>query len=185
MADIVLETERLILRQFGEGDVELHARYLNSPEIMKHIGGVRELHEIEAKQAKSTAGFAREGFGFMLLIEKASGEPVGQAGMKRVDNPLAPNTGMHEIGWAIRPDRWRRGYAGEAVAAIIEWAFTRHGVPELVALTSLSNEASWRLMEKFGMARREDLDFDDPAYEPDDSPVIQYSLTQEQWENSQ
>jgi RimJ/RimL family protein N-acetyltransferase len=185
MADIVIETERLILRRIDEGDAQLQFRILNTPSVMEHLGGVKELHEIEAKHAKSMAWFAQNGFGFMMLVEKSSGELVGHAGMKRVDNENAPNQGDYEVGWLIREDRWRMGYAYEAMHAVIEWAFTSIGVPHVVALTSERNVGSWRLMEKLGMQRRKDLDFSDPSFAPEDNPTIQYSLTSEQWEAAQ
>ena len=188
VADIVLETERLVLRRIDEGDAQLQYRVLNTPAAMEHLGGVKELHEIEAKHAKSMAWFAQHGFGFMMMIEKAQGglsggELVGHCGMKRVDNPLAPNQGDHEVGWLVRQDRWRRGYAEEAMRAVIDWAFSSIGAPHVVALTSERNVPSWRLMEKFGMERRPDLDFTDPDYDPRDNPTIQYLLTCEQWES--
>ena len=46
----------------------------------------------------------------------------------------------------------------------------------------MSNEASWKFMERLGMVRRRDLDFSDPAFPPEDNPTIQYSITKEQWE---
>ena len=183
MPDIIAETERLVLRTIEEGDAELQYQLLNSPAVMERLGGPKELHEIEAKHAKSMQLQARYGFSFLFLIEKESGEFVGHAGMKLVDNELAKNVGDHEIGWLIREDRWRRGYAEEAVRAILEWAFLRVGAPHVVALTSTSNEPSWRLMEKLGMTRREDLDFDDPAFPPADRRTILYSLTKQQWES--
>jgi RimJ/RimL family protein N-acetyltransferase len=182
MGDIVLETERLVLRKVTENDAALQHRALNTPAVMAHLGGVKELHEIEAKHAKTMALHARDGFGFMMMIEKASGELVGHAGIKRVDNEHAPNIGDHEIGWLLREDRWRRGYAYEAMRAVIDWAFGPIGAPHVVALTSEANIGSWRLMEKLGMVRREDLDFEDPAFPAEDNPVIQYSLTLDQWE---
>ncbi|MEH6684145.1 MAG: GNAT family N-acetyltransferase [Qipengyuania sp.] len=185
MADIIAETDRLILRTIEEGDVALQDRLLNTPTVMARLGGVKELHVIEAKHAKAMAMYAREGFSFLFLIEKASGEMVGHCGIKRVDNPLAPNVGDHEIGWLVREDRWRRGYAEEAMRAVLDWAFTRVGATHVVALTSDANIGSWKLMQKLGMVRREDLDFTDPGFPPEDNPTIQYSLTQEQWESSQ
>ncbi len=181
MPDIVIETERLILRKIGESDAALQYELLNTPTVMEYLGGVKELHEIEAKHAKSMSWFAREGFGFMMLIEKSTGELVGHCGMKRVDNPLAPNVGDHEIGWLVREDRWRHGYANEAMRAVIDWAFQSIGVPHIVALTCERNVPSWRFMEKLGMERRGDLDFTDPSYDPRDNPTIQYSLTRAQW----
>ena len=185
MADIIAETDRLILRTIEEGDAARQDRLLNTPAVMARLGGVKELHEIEAKHAKAMAMYAREGFSFLFMIEKASGEMVGHCGIKRVDNPLAPNVGDHEIGWLVREDRWRRGYAEEAMRAILDWAFTRIQAPHVVALTSEANAGSWKLMQKLGMVRREDLDFADPAFPAEDNPTIQYSLTQEQWESSQ
>lgn len=182
MADIIAETERLILRTIEDGDVALHDRLLNTPAVMARLGGVKELAFIEARHAKGRALYAQEGFSFLFMIEKASGEMVGHCGLKRVDNPLAKNLGDFEIGWLVREDRWRMGYAEEAVRAVLDWAFTRHDAPHVVAMTSERNVPSWRLMEKFGMERRPDLDFDDPDWPEEDRHTIFYSLTRAQWE---
>lgn len=181
LPDIIAETDRLILRTIGDGDAALQYRLLNTPTVMARLGGVKELHEIEAKHAKAGAMQAKEGFSFLMMIEKGTGELVGHCGLKRVDNPLAKNRGDHEIGWLVREDRWRRGYAQEAMRAMLEWAFGRIGAPHVVALTSQANVPSWKLMEKLGMRRREDLDFADPAYPPEDNPTILYSLAAADW----
>jgi RimJ/RimL family protein N-acetyltransferase len=181
MADIVAETDRLILRTIEEGDAALQNKLLNTPTVMARLGGVKELHEIEAKHAKARASWAQEGFSFLMMIEKATGELVGHCGIKRVDNPLARNQGDHEVGWLVREDRWRRGYAEEAMRAVLDWAFGRVGAPHVVALTSAINVPSWTLMEKLGMTRRKDLDFEDPAYPPEDRTTILYSLAAKDW----
>ena len=180
----VLETERLLLRAIRPGDAELQHQYLNSPAIMAHLGGPLPFETIEAKHRKTMEFHAREGFSFLFLVERDSGELVGHCGLKRVDSEGAKNSGDVEIGWLIRDDRWRRGYAMEAVRAVLEWAFESHGAPHVVALTSDSNEPSWRLMEKLGMQRRFDLDFDDPRFPPEDNPTILYSLDREAWKAS-
>lgn len=181
MPDIVAETERLILRTIEDGDAVLQDRLLNTPAVMARLGGVKQLHEIEAKHAKARAMHAQHGFSFLMMIEKATGELVGHCGIKQVDNPLAHNQGDHEIGWLVREDRWRRGYAEEAMHAVLDWAFGRVGAPHVVALTSRANAASWKLMEKLGMRRCEDLDFDDPAYPPEDRTTILYRLDAKDW----
>ena len=67
---------------------------------------------------------------------------------------------------------------------MLRWAFVDHHAPHVVALTSHANEPSWRLMERLGMERREDLDFDDPRFPPEDNPTILYSLSREAWDAS-
>ena len=184
MVDIIAETERLVLRTIGDDDAQLQNRLLNTPAVMARLGGVKELHEIEAKHAKGQALYAREGFSFLFMIEKATGEMVGHCGIKRVDNPLASNAGDHEIGWLVREDRWRRGYAEEAMRAVIDWAFGTIDAPHVVVLTSEANIGSWKLMEKLGMTRRRDLDFRDPGFGEQDNPTIQYALTRAQWQET-
>ena len=181
MADIIVETERLILRTIEEGDAAEQFRLLNTPTVMARLGGVKELHEIEAKHAKGMAWYAQEGFSFLFMIEKASGEMVGHCGIKRVDNPLARNVGDFEVGWLVREDRWRRGYAEEAMRGVLDWAFGRVGAPHVVALTSMGNVGSWKLMEKLGMERRPDLDFVDARWGPDICNTIVYAITREAW----
>lgn len=177
----VLITERLVLRQIVPGDLELHMQHLNTPAVMAYLGGVMPRARIAEKHARTSDLWAQSGFGFMMLWERGSGELVGHCGMKRVDNPLAPNPGDHEIGWLVREDCWRRGYAFEAMRAVIDWGFATFAAPRIVALTVESNVASWRLMEKLGMERRPELDFNDPAMPPAYNPTIQYAITQGQW----
>jgi RimJ/RimL family protein N-acetyltransferase len=181
MPDIVLETERLVMRTIGEGDAETQFRVLNTPSVMQHLGGPLELHEIEAKHAKTMQFHAREGFSFLFGIEKASGELIGHCGLKRVDSEGAKNPNDIEIGWLVREDRWRQGFAREMVVAVLDWAFTRHAAPHVVALTSEANVPSWNLMKRIGMRRRPDLDFNDPRFPPEDNPTILYSLSREEW----
>ncbi len=178
----VLATERLTLRRIGPDDLDRHMALLNTPAVMRWLGGVQPREVIAAKHDASRASFAAEGFGFMIMEERASGELVGHCGMKRLDNPHAPNRGDHEIGWLVREDRWRRGYAHEAMRAVIDWAFTVHAVPHLVAITCDANAGSWRLMEKLGMVPRGELAFVNPSDPPEESPTIQYVLTRGQWD---
>jgi RimJ/RimL family protein N-acetyltransferase len=181
VAEWILETERLRLRRIEPGDAQLQFGLLNTPAVMHHLGGPLSLEAIEQKHRTSMDLHDREGFSFLFLIERDTGEFVGHCGLKRVDAEGARNPGDFEIGWLIREDRWRRGYAIEAVRAVLRWAFVDHHAPHVVALTSHANEPSWRLMERLGMERREDLDFDDPRFPPEDNPTILYSLSQEAW----
>lgn len=175
----VLTTERLILRRIGADDLEPHMELLNTPEVMRHLGGVQPREVIAAKHAASRASFAANGYGFMIAEERDGGAMVAHCGLRRVAHPAAPNPEDFEIGWVVRADRWRQGYAFEAMRAVIDWGFTAFDAPRIVALTIASNVGSWRLMEKLGMTRREDLDFADPD---GGERHIQYAITRRAWE---
>ena len=177
----VLTTERLILRQIGEGDLDPHMTLLNTPAVMQYLGGVQSREVIAAKHAAARASFAAHGFGFMIMEERATGEMVGHCGLRHVAHPLAPNPEDFEIGWLVREDRWRLGLAFEAMRAVIDWGFTAFAAPRIVAITVQNNVGSWRLMEKLGMERRPELDFNDPAMSPAYNPAIQYAISLGQW----
>ncbi|MDP2131421.1 MAG: GNAT family N-acetyltransferase [Erythrobacter sp.] len=179
MMAAVLTTPRLTLRAIAVDDLDPQMALLNTPAVMQYLGGVQPREVIAAKHAASRASFAAEGFGFMMMEERATGDIVGHCGLRRVAHPLAPNPHDFEIGWLVREDRWRRGYALEAMRAVVDWGFGVIGAKQIVALTCAANVGSWRLMEKLGMDRREDLDFADPG-EPE--PIIQYAITRAQWE---
>jgi RimJ/RimL family protein N-acetyltransferase len=179
MGETVLVTPRLALRHIRADDLEEHLALLNTPAVMEHLGGVQPREVIAAKHDAARASFAAHGFGFMMMEERASGELVGHCGLRHVAHPRARNPEDHEIGWLVRQDRWRQGYAEEAMRAVIGWGFAVHSAPLLVALTCEANVGSWRLMEKLGMERRAELDFADPA---DPAPIIQYAITCDQWE---
>lgn len=179
MSDIVLTTDRLALRQIGADDCDAHMTWLNTPAVMAHLGGVQPRAVIAAKHEASRASFAAHGFGFMLAEERVSGALVAHCGLRFMAHPLAPNPDDLEIGWVVREDRWRMGYAHEAMRAVIDWGFDTIGADQLVAVTIPANIGSWRLMEKLGMRRREDLDFTDPALPPDEQRLIQYAITRE------
>jgi len=184
VSDNVLQTQRLDLRRIAADDLDAHFTALNTPRVMERLGGPRSRAELAEKHVKTRTSYDCNGFGFMLAWERETGDLVAHCGMKRVENPYAPNQGDHEIGWLVADSKWRQGFAEEAVRAIIAWAFGPIGAPYVVALTSEANVASWRLMQKLGMERRPDLDFTDPTFPAEDSPTIQYSLTPTQWERA-
>jgi RimJ/RimL family protein N-acetyltransferase len=178
MTEIILETARLILRTEKDGDQAVWAQHMNTPAVMDHLCGPKDPHKLEANFAKVAAAHARDGYGFMYMQHKESGVLIGNCGLKNVDNPLAPPPmqGQMEIGWSLRQDYWRQGYAFEAANAVLELAFGKFRAPRVFALTSDRNVASWRMMEKLNMQRRADLDFADPDYPPQDNPTIIYAL---------
>lgn len=183
MGEFRLETERLILRDWREDDWPEFFRVTNTPAVMRWLGGVLDA-EGEAKQrARVEACHAANGFCFWAVERKDDGALLGFCGLKRADAPDSTVTGEFEAGWRFREDAWGRGYAKEAAIATLDAAFGRFGAGEVVALTVAGNSGSWGLMERLGMQRRAELDYDDMRYGPPWRRSIVYLITREAWES--
>lgn len=181
MTRVAAETDRLILREWGEGDAESFYEVMNTPAVMRHLGGIQDRSVWEAAVSR-IEGFQRDfGHTFWLLERKEDGELLGFCGLKRVNAGGTDLTGQFEIGWRLRESAWGKGYAKEAAIASLDLAFGTFGAPHVVALTVDQNQESQGLMKRLGMKRRADLDFDDPRFGPELNPTIVYSIEAAEW----
>jgi RimJ/RimL family protein N-acetyltransferase len=137
-----------------------------------------------AGEARIEAYRAEHGHTYWVVERKDDGALLGFCGLKRSNQAGGP-IGMMEVGWRLREDAWGRGYAKEAATAALGLAFGRFAADEVIALTASGNAASWGLMIRLGMARREDLDFDSPDFDPENPRIIAYGITCDQWKNQQ
>jgi RimJ/RimL family protein N-acetyltransferase len=182
MAEIVIETARLSLREWDDEDELRFYEIMNRAEVMRHLGGVQLPAEWRAAYQR-VRGFSRDfGHTFWIVEDRASREILGFCGLKRVNAPGAGElTGKHEIGWRLRPEAWGKGIAKEAAIATLDLAFDRFEAPHVVALTVPQNRPSWGLMKRLGMVRREDLDFHDERFGPELNPSIIHWMESGEW----
>jgi RimJ/RimL family protein N-acetyltransferase len=177
----MIETARLRLRDWRDEDVAPFVRHTNTEPVMRWLGGVLAEDDLRKVIEERLMRWQRErGFTFWAVERKADDALLGFCGLKLADTAGSPIEGMHEVGWRLREDAWGQGYAKEAAIASLDFAFDRLGAERVVAITFAQNEASWGLMERLGMRRREDLDYDDPRF-PDLNPTIVYSLEAGEW----
>jgi RimJ/RimL family protein N-acetyltransferase len=174
------ETDRLILRDWREKDWAEFWRVTNTPAVMRWLGGVADAPTRAAAQARLESYQADYGHTFWVVERKEDGALLGFCGLKRSNQAGGPQ-GMMEAGWRLREDAWGHGYAKEAAAASLALAFDRFGADEVIALTVKRNTASWGLMLRLGMERREDLDFDSADFDPENPRIIAYAITREHW----
>jgi RimJ/RimL family protein N-acetyltransferase len=181
MAEVVAETDRLVLRTEAEGDQAVWLARMNTPEVMAYLGGVQSAEKVAESFAKMRAA-PPDGPRFLLVALK-DGTLIGKCGLVAIDSPAAPDTlrGQLQVGWTLGADYWGRGYALEAAKAALAMAFGQHGAPVVYAQTSQRNLASWGLMEKLGMTRLAQLDYPDPDYPPEDNPTMVYGLDRADW----
>jgi RimJ/RimL family protein N-acetyltransferase len=178
---IIAETGRLILREWGEGDAERFYAVMNTPVVMRHLGGLQDRSGWDAAAGR-IFGFQRDyGHTFWLVERKSDGELLGFCGLKRVNAEGTDLRGQFEIGWRLRESAWGQGYAKEAAVASLDLAFGKFGAPHVVALTIGPNAESQGLMKRLGMSRRQDLDFNDPRFGPDLNPTLVFRISAAEW----
>jgi RimJ/RimL family protein N-acetyltransferase len=183
MGEFRLETERLVLRRWRDGDLGSWLQHLNTPEVKAHLGGPQSPEAVAEKFAKAKESWARDRFSFLAVDLQENGAFLGAAGIGRISNEGVPDAlrDAVQIGWQLRKDYWGQGYATEAARAVLAWAFDQLNLPLVYGQTSESNPGSWHIMEKLGMERLTALDYEAPDYPAEDNPTKVYGLTQEAW----
>ena len=153
---IILETPRLLLRQMSLDDLDFVADLLADPEVMRYYPRCCDREESEAWIRRQRARYAKDGFGFWLAVAHDTGEPVGQAGllMQNLDGVMQVG-----LGYLMHRPFWRRGFADEACAGILDHAFETLGMGRVVCPIRPENEPSRRLAEKLGMLPERQIEY--------------------------
>ena len=145
----ILETDRLILRELTPNDAEFIFELLNEPSFIQNIGdrNIRTLDDARAYIVNGpVASYAKNGFGLYLVVLRETGESIGMCGLIRRD-------GLEDvdIGYALLPRFWSRGYAVEAAQATKAFAKDAIGLNRIVAIVDPANAGSIRVLEKIGL----------------------------------
>ena len=147
---IVLETERLTLRELTEEDDAFALELVNEPDWLRFIGdkGVRNLEDARRYLREGPiASYRKNGFGLWAVKEKATRDLTGICGLIRREELEDVDLGFAFL------ERFRgKGYARESAAAVVGAAFGRFGLERLLAITDPANARSIRLLERVGFA---------------------------------
>jgi ribosomal-protein-alanine N-acetyltransferase len=165
-----LETSRLTLRRLQFDDAPFVVALLNEPSFLENIGdrGVRTIEDAHRYLREGPmAMYSRHGFGLWHATTKADGAPIGMCGLLKRDN--LPDV---DIGYALFPAYWGRGFAEEAATAVIEHAGRKFGLTRLIGVVSETNSSSIRVLEKCGLVFERMV-----AMSPDEKPVRLYGRT--------
>jgi [ribosomal protein S5]-alanine N-acetyltransferase len=144
----VLETERLALREFTSADAPFMLRLVNDPAFVRYIGdrGVRTIDDARKYIADGPiAGYARDGHGLMRVDRKSDGAALGMCGVLKRDALPEP-----DIGFSFLPEYWSQGYALESACAVLRHARETLGLGRILAITTLDNVPSMRLLDRLG-----------------------------------
>ena len=175
MAD--LRTQRLVLRQWRDEDLEPFAALNADPEVMRHFPAVMTREESDGLAVGQRSLIAERGWG-LWAVEVVGGAPfVGFVGLAepRFDAHFTPAV---EVGWRLAREHWGHGYATEAADTALAYAFDDLGLDEVVSFTTVANARSRRVMERLGMTHDPADDFEHPLLAEDDPirPHVLYRL---------
>jgi len=153
-----LETERLVLREWRDDDIEGVLAMNGDPEVMRFIGDghVHERTEAADMLASFRRGWGEHGFGRWAVERRSDGAFVGFCGVGFV-GAFPELLAEPEIGWRLRRSLWGVGYATEAAIASRDDFFRTTSYDHLISLSNPRNIASERIMEKLGMRRVDDV----------------------------
>lgn len=138
-----------MLRPFELSDFDAYARLVADSEAARYLGGAQP-RPVAWRGFMTMAGaWHLTGCSMFSVIEKSSGQWIGRVG------PWVPEGWPGtEVGWGISSTHWRRGFATEAAAATIDWAFDTLGWNEVIHTIAPGNVASIAVAEKLGSRYR-------------------------------
>lgn len=166
----ILETKRLILREFDVNDAYNFYNLNLNPNVIRYTGdkAFPSVEEAESFLANYSV-YQDFGYGRWAVIEKDTEEFLGWCGLK-FDN------GKTDLGFRFFEEHWGKGYATESAQACLDYGFQKLGLEEIIDRAMKENLASIRVLEKIGMKYDSDLD-------SADFPGVLYKLKAENFKN--
>jgi [ribosomal protein S5]-alanine N-acetyltransferase len=157
MPNTFIETPRLILRQWQEGDHEPYIQLNADPEVMKFFPSVMAPVQTAAQIEKIAAYIDQHGYGFFAVERKDNRQFIGFTGL---GDPgfKADFTPCIEIGWRLSKENWGQGFATEAALACLDFSFDKLGLDEIYSFTSIYNKRSELVMQRIGMSKIGEFD---------------------------
>jgi ribosomal-protein-alanine N-acetyltransferase len=156
-----LTTERLGLRRFGPDDLDWLAGLHADDEVARHIGGTKTRAQCaEMLQHRCIDYYeAHPGLGVWATIDRSTGMPVGFHLLNHIQGEA-----LIQVGFVLARTAWGRGLGTEMAYAVLRYGFADLRLPRIVAIATLTNVASQRVLIKIGLRRNGARAFPHPAY---------------------
>ena len=169
---MILETTRLIIREYTQADFDALYEILSDAETMKYYPKPYDKNGVQRWIDWCIDSYEKNGFGLWVLELKENGTFIGDCGisLQNIDGEILP-----EIGYHINKKYWRQGYAKEACSAVKEWFFCNTEYDSVYSYMNQENVASWATAAANGMTRIK-------GYESDEEALYVYRITRDEWE---
>jgi len=179
----MIRTDRLLLRRWRDEDREPFAALNQDAKVREHFPGLLAREPSDAFVDAIEAHWDEHGWGQWAVEVRDVAPFIGFVGLWPAD--FGTGEPMVEVGWRLARDQWGHGYATEAAREALRFGFEDHGFPEIVSFTVPQNERSRRVMERIGLERVPDRDFDNPKVDAVAYPHlvrhILYALDLDSW----
>ena len=176
MKNPIIETERLLLREYTLNDFDALYEIMSDPETMQHYPAPFDKARTRRWIEWNLENYAQYGFGLWAVVLKETGEFIGDCGItiQNIDGEMLP-----EIGYHIQKKHWRKGFAKEAARAVRDWVFRNTDYDTVFSYMKYTNVGSWSTAIANGMKKIK-------AY-PDPKNMVSYAfaITREEWEKLQ
>lgn len=169
-----LRTERLLLRGWREEDRAPFAAMNADPAVVEFLNGALTREQSDAMVERIQASWAGKGYGLWAVQVIDGPEFIGYVGLwdALFEAPFTPAV---EVGWRLARSAWGHGYATEAARAAVSYGYATLGLPEVLSFTAAANVRSRAVMERIGLIRDPDGDFEHPLV-PEGSPLRRHVL---------
>lgn len=172
--NVIIETERLLLREYTMDDFEALFEIVSDKETMKHYPAPFDIERTRGWITWNIENYRKYGFGLWAVVLKETNEFIGDCGItiQNIDGELLP-----EIGYHIHKKYWRRGYGKESARAVRDWVFMNTDYNEIYSYMKYTNVGSYSTAIANGMKKVKE--YPDPKNEIS----YAYSITREEWRN--
>ena len=169
---MIIETERLFLREMKENDFDALYEVLADADIMQHYPYTFDKNRVRNWIQRNIERYRIFGFGLWAVCLKETGEMIGDCGltMQLIDGEIKP-----EIGYHIRADKQRNGYAKEAAIAVRDWTFNNTPFQIVYSYMKYTNEPSVKTAISYGCKQVGE-------YKDDENEITKvFAISREQW----
>ena len=171
---MIIETERLFLREMKENDFDALYEVLAVSDIMRHYPYTFDESRVRNWIQRNIERYRIFGFGLWAVCLKETGEMIGDCGltMQLIDGEIKP-----EIGYHIRADKQRNGYAKEAAIAVRDWTFNNTPFQIVYSYMKYTNEPSEKTAISYGCKQVDE-------YKDDENEITKvFAISKDQWAN--
>jgi len=176
MTEVVIETERLILRPPRAEDLDGWEAFYHDEEAARFLGGVMPRAAAWRLFAVTAGCWWLRGYGMFSVIERSTGRWIGRLGAHTPEGWPG-----NEVGWSLLSDCWGKGYATEGASAVMDWVFDHLGWTDVVHCVAPDNVASAKVAGRLGSRLRGPGRLPPPL---SDTPIDIWGQTREEWRAS-